>query len=201
MLYRLLSLYHKTHPCQSKRAANTHKRQLTGDMFVHIHSLSCIYLFFGLPAPSFWLSVLCFFLFFHLLELLWYSLNLQAPLWSAPVHSLRGDPAHSVLADRSGAVRSPWSKWRRCPFSLGCASSNTSGSLTCFLSERRHRCERWDHEVTNPCSGIRFMACASVHTTLSVFSRKGESAAFSIPSLQRCLQWSELMSLPWGVTQ
>lgn len=153
-----------------------------------------LYLFiFWSPHPLFLAFRVIFVSFFHLLELLWYSLNLQAPLWSAPVHYPKGDPAQSAPADRLGAVRSQWWKWRHCPFSLGHASSNTSGSLICFSSERRHHCERWDHEVTNPCSGIRVMACTSVHVMLSIFPRKGESAAFSIPSLQRCLQWSELM--------
>lgn len=151
-------------------------------LFIFLVSLSPL---FGFPC------YICF--FFHLLELLWYSLNLQVPLWSAPVHYPKGDLAQSAPADRLGAVRSQWWKWRRCPFSLGHASLNTSGSLICFSSERRHHCERWEHEVTNPCSGIRVMACTSVHVVLSIFSRKGESAAFSIPSLQRCLQWSELM--------
>lgn len=45
----------------------THKQQLTGIMFVFyvffFCPLSCIYLFFGLPIPFFWLSVLYLFLF------------------------------------------------------------------------------------------------------------------------------------------
>lgn len=127
-------------------------------------SLSVIYCFgfvFGIPAPSFCLSVF-YFHPFRLLELLSSSLNLQSPLWSAPARCPRGGRARSAPAARLGAARSQWWKWRRCLFSLGRASSNTSGSSTCFLSGRRHHCGRWARAVSrHPCSGIGSTAFTS----------------------------------------
>lgn len=136
---------------------------------VHSDSFVCYLLFFGISAPSLF-SFPCFISFFSML-------NLQSLLWSAPVRCLRGDLAHSAPAALSGAVRSPWWKWRRCLFSRARASSNTSASSICFLSERRHHCERWDHKVLHPPSGARFISSHDF-----VFSRKGGSVAFSIPS-------------------
>lgn len=128
-------------------------------------------LFFGISAPSLF-AFLCFISFF---SMCWKSLNLQSLLWSAPVRCLRGDLAHSAPAAHSWAVRSQWWKWRRCLFSRGCASSNTSGSSICFLSERRHHCERWDHKVLHPPSDIRFIVCTHQFSWLCLLQEGGVS--------------------------
>lgn len=137
-----------------------------------------LFIVFAISAPSLF-AFPCFTSFFFMC---WNSLNLQSLLWSAPARCLRGDLAHSGPAAHSPPVQSQWWKWRRCLFSRGRVSLNTSGSSICFLSERRHHCERWDHKVLHPPSNIRLIVCTRQFTWLHL-SAPGRGGQWLSPFL------------------